>query len=383
MTYRSYGGDNLKGHVKGCVGKFKVLERKGGNAVKLMERIVEPSLTPEVRYNARFQGEDFCSMLEHAAFSGLSIEGTSSVLQLRGLRVPSSDQMLRYYEEPPIEEYMGMSGKLLTQTAKIAKKQGMFRAPCVVALDPHDQSWYGNPNAKGVRGTKNKNGTSWCHSFVCLDVVTKGEVLTLGFLPRGPLSDNTHIAGELLKNALKMVEIWLLLADREFFTVDDVLLFQELELKFIVPAKDTEEVKRLKREFRRQVPCVVDYTMRSGKREAHMKLALVEREGRHGKRRVYGFVTNLDWEPEVIAETYRSRWQIETDHRTRNEFRIRTSTGCYELTLLFFLLMVVLRNIWALANSDPATDEVPLRIYLMKEHLRGHLLAPGLGPPWE
>jgi len=64
--------------------------------------------------------------------------------------------------------------------------------------------------------------------------------------------------------------------------------------------------------------------MRSKDGEATVKLALVEQE-KGGKKCIYGFITNLAWEPEEIGEYYRSRWGTETNNRKRNEFRAMTT----------------------------------------------------------
>jgi IS4 transposase len=103
-----------------------------------------------------------------------------------------------------------------------------------------------------------------------------------------------------------------------------------------------------------------------------MKLALVERE-KYGKKRIYGFVTALSWKPEEIEEYYRSRWGTETNNRKRNEFRATTTSRSFELRCLYYMLSVVMHNIWILVNLMVAYEvyrihAAPLiETYLLKE----------------
>lgn len=120
--------------------------------------------------------------------------------------------------------------------------------------------------------------------------------------------------------------------------------------------------------------------MRSKDGKVTVKLALVERE-KDGKKYIYGFITNLDWPAEEIAEYYRNRWGTETNNRKRNEFRAMTTSQSYELRYLYYLLSVAMHNVWIMINLMIAHEiynkpTVPLmETYLMKEFVLAEILC--------
>jgi hypothetical protein len=223
-------------------------------------------------------------------------------------------------------------------------------------------------------GVKYKLGTKWCHSFVCLDVIENGKRFYIDFEPRGPLGINLHIIKRLIIRVAKRLKIGILLLDKEFFSVDTVLLVQELKTHFIIPAKNTETVKKLKAKYRKGIPCVVDYTMRSDSKEAKVKLALIKK----GKK-IHGFITGLNWKAEEATEFYRSRFGIETNHKKRKEFRAMTTSKSYGLRFLYFLISTVLHNLWVFVNVvinirlHGKIDRPLLKSVLLKEYLERHL----------
>jgi putative transposase len=268
-----------------------------------------------------------------------------------------------------------LSGMLST-----AKRLGAFKEPTDIAIDFFDIPYYGDISSTNVVGTKRKAGTNYAHSFLCADAVIKGERFCLSFLSRTMLTRDADLVQTLLKTALERVSVRIALLDREFFAVAVVKLLLRSSLSFIIPATDTPEIKRLKNEHRHNLPCIVDYTMRSKDGEICVKLALVE-QIKNGKKRIYGFITNLDWQAQEIAEYYRNRWGTETNNRKRNEFRAMTTSRSYELRCLYYMLSVAMHNIWILVNLMIAyeiyrTPATPLiETYMMKELVLSELIT--------
>jgi hypothetical protein len=315
--------------------------------MRLVRRLVRPYVSAETKYNSAYSEEEYFYELLFSALKQYSAEGSSKVLNL-SFRVPSPDQMLRIFRYST-SMLAGMRGCMLDGTLGAAKRFGAFRQPTDIAIDFFDIPYYGDIGSMNVVGTKHKAGTNYAHSFLCADAVIKGERFCLDFLSRTMLAKDAELVKELLKTALERVSVRLALLDREFFQVGVVRLLRSSSLHFIIPATDTEEIKRLKKEYRHKLPCVVDYTMRSKDGEVTVKLALLEQE-KDGKKVIYGFITNLAWQPHEIAEYYRNRWGTETNNRKRNEFRAVTTSRSYELRYLYYMLSVAMHNIWILAN---------------------------------
>jgi len=356
----------LRGRIK------ELIPKCGKAAVKLIERLVKPFLKIDLNYNAVHTKDAYFYQLVHMAMKQYSAEGSSKVLNT-DFDTPSPDQILRVfrYSTGMLND---MRDSMLQGITNTAKRRGAFATPTDIAIDFFDIPYYGDVNSMNVVGTKRKAGTNYAHSFACCDSILKGERFGLSFLPRTVVTKDSDLVANLLKIALEHVSVGIALLDREFFQVAVIRLLRSNSLFFIIPATDTEEIKRLKDANRHRLPCIVDYTMRSKDGEAAVKLALVERE-KDGKKLIYGFITNLSWEPEEIAEHYRSRWGTETNNRKRNEFRAMTTSQRYELRYLYYMISVAMHNVWILMNLMIShevyrTHTAPLvETYMMKELL--------------
>lgn len=87
----------------------------------------------------------------------------------------------------------------------------------------------------------------------------------------------------------------------------------------------------------------------------------------------------IESELKQYAESYNDRWGIETGYRTKDRFLIKTNTPKYSIRVFFFLLSVLLYNIWVLliTKTNPKKLEhyeywittTKLRIVLRKHAL--------------
>ncbi|MFH0836704.1 MAG: transposase, partial [Candidatus Aenigmatarchaeota archaeon] len=251
----------------------------------------------------------------------------------------------------PLDKLKDIRDNMLYGITHIVKKYGFFRYPVDIAIDPFDDPYYGDRNDIHVVGTKNKAGTNYAHSFVCADSLIHGERFNLGFMDRTIYTKDSKLIEDLLKSALELVDIRIAMLDKEFYQVEIVKIMYRYNLNFIIPAPDTSEVTRLKNQHKDNLPIVVDHIMTSGKKEqVSVKLALVERMNKKGEKVIHGFITNLDWEPQEVSEHYRKRWGIETNNRVRNKFLAMTSSRDYGLRFLYYLMAVMLHNVWIFLN---------------------------------
>ena len=348
----------------------EALPKAGKTALKLIEKFVRTFLPIDLNYNAIHSQDAYFYQLIYMVMKEYSAEGSSKVLNMNFV-APSPDQMLRVfnYRTSLLDS---IRDNILLEITSAAKRLGAFSQPTTIAIDFFDIPYYGDKNSLNVVGTKRKAGTNYAHSFLCGDAVVKGERFCLSFVQRTMVTEDVELLEKLLKTVLEHVSVSIVLLDREFFQVAVIKLLLRNSVSFIMPATNTEEIKKLKKENRYSLPCIVDYTMRSRNEEVTVKLVLIEGE-KDGKKCVFGFITNLSWSANEVAEYYRSRWGTETNNRKRNEFRAMTTSRRYEIRYLYYLLSAAMHNIWILLNLIIACrfygmQTVPLvEVYIMKE----------------
>ena|SRR3989344_1113800 len=351
--------------------KKQFLNSTGRKFAKLVSKCIEPYLAMKTGKTSQYRPEDYTSLLLFAACEELSVEVCSEKLAMNGIRVPVGKAMLNHIKQFSLEQLYTMQANMLYGSYRAAKLLGLFRRPVCVAIDVKAIMFYGDKNSSMIRGTKPKNGTCWAYEYICLDIVECGQRFTLAFFPVGKFDDQNILVMELLKTALKLVKIDILDMDREFFSVEIVNMLKRLNIRFDIPARNTDTVQKLKKENRHKVPVVVPYRMESGKEFADVNLALIK-EGDE----IYGFITNTEFHAETIAEYYSKRWGIETDNRVMEQFRAMTTSTDYKIRFMYVLMAIAMRNFWVLANLILSIEVYkkptkPLfKAELMKEALR-------------
>lgn len=371
MMSKHKGISPNKKYLTSRLKQFSV-KKIGRKSLKYIRKFIKDFIPLNVKRNSPYNEMIYFYSLMYMALNKGTAERSSKVLNM-DYGIPSPDSILRKFR---FSENMlhAIRDNMLYGITRVARKQGAFKQKVDIAIDPFDKPYYGDINDLHVVGTKHKKGTNYAHSFVTLDSIVKGERFCLSFLPRTMKSKDTDIVENLIKTALERVSIRIALLDREFYQVEIVKLLFRYGLKFIIPAVNKDAIKKLKKKYRNELPCVLDYTMTSGSGEQiSVKLALVKRD-----KEVHGFITNLDWEAEEIASYYNNRWGIETNHRERNEFLAWTTSQNYELRYLYYLISVMLHNIWIFINmiitrivygiiSDPVMEKYMMKHFAMRE----------------
>ncbi len=144
------------------------------------------------------------------------------------------------------------------------------------------------------------------------------------------------------------MEIEALCLDREFYARTVIAFLRTAKVPFILPVrKHSRAMKRLLNGTRARFGA---YTMR-GKPALDLTIAMVVlyakgKRGKHGAENLGYVVDGVDWQPQKIHETYRSRFAIESSYRMRNQVKPRTSTRNPVIRYLFAIISFLLRNLW-------------------------------------
>ena len=65
---------------------------------------------------------------------------------------------------------------------------------------------------------------------------------------------------------------------------------------------------------------------------------------------VVAFATNKPTDPKWTLQMYKWRWGIETGYRVKKDFRAKTTSTSHIVRVIYFLLSVILYNLWVMSN---------------------------------
>ena len=219
-----------------------------------------------------------------------------------------------------------------------------------VAIDFTDEMFYGKKGTEGVVGTKHNKGSNYAYKYMTVNIVTpEGRFLVWAY----PMMDRKETLWLLNKALMKIdelgIRVHLLLLDREFNFTDALALIGEKHY-YIMPAD--QDAKFRKHIDGKELPAYCDDWRIANKNKEEISTQLVVlQEGKHK----YGYLTNLpkdrfDKDVEILSRCYGMRWGIETAHKCEDKFRIPTSCKTAEVRYLFFVIGVLMYNLWVWIN---------------------------------
>ncbi len=116
------------------------------------------------------------------------------------------------------------------------KKKGIFRKPVRIAMDWHDEMYYGDIEAYGVVGIKNKAGTNYAYEYATASVVMKDQRFAIATIP---VTERTALnMGYRLIEIIESygIRIDVLLMDGGFFSIDLINYLNSIHINFIMHA---------------------------------------------------------------------------------------------------------------------------------------------------
>lgn len=336
-------------------------------ALDLLDKHVNLVIAPNAHYknNAIYSGLLYLSLnntYAETAMEDLRIKhhieapsGTEFLYRVKKLfGIQNDQQQLDYFERVRVQ--MEIWGKLTAVNDDLlgtALNSGLFKKkPVICAIDYTKIPYYGTFNSNIVR-SKHDRGTELFYEYASLSVVENGRRICIYTIQITLLSEEKHeILKRLVTQALaRGIKIKMLLVDRAFFTVDCINALDEIKIKFIMPCVGNERVKAAIDTFGKTGKITKFPIYNSERVEATFSMVIV----RNDKGELMGFATNITgWSVQYfvrrIPKEYRKRWSIETTFRKMKEIVGMTTSPLPELRLIYFMLAMILYNVWQVVN---------------------------------
>jgi Transposase DDE domain len=232
-----------------------------------------------------------------------------------------------------------------------------------MAIDLTLLPYHGQPlkDEKEVYRSKAKSGTSHFHAYASAYVVSHGLRYTVALTPVDKGEKMEEVVKRLLRQAAKAgVKPRLLLLDRGFYSVGVIRYLQCARVPFLMPAagrgpkpKKGQAATGIRAFQLWKSGGWGEHTLRDvKKRSATVSIGVHcgnhrGRRKRHGRYAwVYAYWGFTPHSTRWLADTYRSRFGIETSYRQMNQARIRTCTRDPRTRFLYVAIALLLRNAW-------------------------------------
>lgn len=316
---------------------------------KLIRKKIYPKINLDIRSNSIFRKNDFLDFLVHIALTeDFAENGSRTFSQILNKRTPTSDTLLYHikkFEDRKLLQKMFI--EIFNLIYKMSKRSNLLSGRKLdVAIDFTDWFYYGKDRGMMVLGKKPEKGTTKCFRFATINVVEHGERFTLLALPVSTFDSKEKILENLISFAKKRISIRKLYVDRGFFSSSVINLLKKMGITFLMPAIKNDRV--IDYSYSVSPPAVIkNYPMKDCK----FNLVILEKEEKR-----YAFATNMNFNnndillSEKLFNPYSKRWGIETSYRVKKCFRGKTTSRNYIVRQFYFMLSVVLYDLWILVN---------------------------------
>lgn len=331
-------------------------DNKTKTICKTFKNHFSPFLHLNLHHNTIYSKNQFINLLIHLGQTkDFAENGYKTYNQLRPLSGPNADTLLyhikNYDNEKNLQKIFITLFELVWQ---MARKNQLFstRKKLDVAIDFTEWYYYGNRSTTMVVGKEPNQGTSKCYKFATINIVEAGKRFTLLALPVGPFTNKEAILKQLLTYTKQRIRIRRLYVDRGFFDSKSIKLFNNMHLKYIMPATNISTVKQLLK-ITPAPRIITDFPMK----DINFNLIILEEEQKDGKMVKRAFATNETYDEQDVDLTerlfflYGKRWGIETSYRVKkHSYLPKTTSKNYLIRLFYFLFSVLLYNLWILAD---------------------------------
>ena len=224
---------------------------------------------------------------------------------------------------------------LIDLTVKIAIASSSIQHQVNVAIDEHDEPYYGMDNRYLINAPFHKfRGTDRAYRFASLEPVKNGEKSTLSVIRKDPLNgiNNAMEVDLLLRHSVSLgIAINIVLMDRGYLDVGVMRKVEALNLEYVIPAKDNPKVLRFKEMEMKHCDSgfsflVIRDNVSSGSESVESNFVHVIHYPDR-KRHDFSYNTSVDV-PEgnamKLAEIYRERCDIENGYLEKKEAKEKT-----------------------------------------------------------
>ena len=225
----------------------------------------------------------------------------------------------------------------------IKKTRPKINKKVTIAIDGHDEMFYGDEDTKGVVGTREKAGSYHAFKYLAAKMVYGKDAYFVDLI-RMKNGSVVDAAIDSVKGLTKVYDVGLVLMDGEFFSGRMLDFLKKAGRHYIIRRRS---IKKLLDSipYNKAVRCRTREKLRSDRPDTVEVVYYVYRyHGRGG--RDFFLASDRRMEPEKLRKLFKERWGIETGFREINRLKIKTTSKDWRIRLLFYSISMMLYNEW-------------------------------------
>ena len=170
--------------------------------------------------------------------------------KLPSIKPPSGEWMRLKFKSMQLGSSAVAFDAEVQRTYQMIRDAGFNLDKWDLAIDIHNIPRYDYEYNENMIRSKPKNGTIKFERYISVQVIVPGMRLVLGVIHMPALTEMGDYVGMLLAKVKDLgIEIGVVMADREFFSVEVLKRFEEMGVRYLVPCRNTGVVKGALDEF--------------------------------------------------------------------------------------------------------------------------------------
>ena len=331
--------------------KYQINNRKKELLHELIRQLM-PKLKMNIKRNSKYSKKEQLNVILKAMLENRFAHSAAEDLRENGIKSPASNTVLLNLSKITVKEIQNSFVSLCNDTLMKAKRRRMFAGRKFdVAIDYTLLHYYGDRNHPDIIQRYDDRGTNKYFGFITLAIVEKGFRFTAYAVPVFDdirKKSQAELVETLIKEARRWVDIRYVYADRGFGYAETFRALDKMGEKYIIPIADTSRLKKILNYA--TFPLVVKDHIRGGYTIPY--LCLIK-----GAKGIIKIATNVRLNAKDLVlisrmtGLYSKRWGIETSYRViKRGSWVRTTSNNYNVRLFYFLLGIMIYNVWVLLN---------------------------------
>lgn len=327
----------------------------------------------EIGKNSRYDFSQLMKLPIAGALENRSIENQSL---LKG-RVSADDFYHHFKNKLGMDPIRRLFHRHISEVKRILGS-GWSQQMLTIAIDKTEDSYWGETDNPFVTGGKRDSSTNFAFRQLTASIVLRGQRFLIYLRALTDKDTNDALLVEDCLEELRKLgfRVGTVLMDREFYNGTIIIVCNIRKIVYLVPAVKNERFERLVEGLRKEGKALPRIIENYEIVDEVTNLIIFEEKTSKGEIEVFGFITNMKAveiakDVDAIIELYRLRWGIENAHKYEDSFKIPTNSTDGIIRFFFFVIGVILHNLWVLLNLlSESLGTIAISLNLMKDILK-------------